>query len=840
MLIDDEYCEWCSAAREVFRGRTDVIPKYWKNKDGTKSGYSPICRNEWKRSICQKLNQGSCRSCASTDYAELTDELLSRHFQGTDILGVYPLLPDETCHLVAADFDDHGTDDVPRDPYRDATEFHAACEIQGIPCYLERSKSGNGLHAWVVFDSAVPAWKARLVLFALLREAGVIGEDEELSSFDRLIPNQDAPTGKGFGNLIAMPFQGKAAELGHTLFLDPATDFREPYSAQLDVLKTIQRATEADLDRIIGAWELTRERSGRAGNTTAKRIDPSAVLSGVPEGQRDETIFRYACSIRSRGGTKEEALVLVRQAAQACDPTFPEHEADAKVESAWRYETERGKEDQGRVFSRQELLERIEATDDFDELTGQIARDITTSGLSEPSIHSLRKLIAKKTGVTLTSLKADAAKHSGANGAGDLPHMAVARAVIESYGEDNLVGETAFTWEWKQDVGVWRKIEDREIKQTIIRVADSPELTRSVVDSVLELVKTIVFRPGHRFDEDRRAINVLNGELHWTGLDWELRPHCRESYRTTQIPIAYKRSTEAPRFTQFLEEIFHDDEDRPAKIILVFEMIGYCLLSSCEFEKFFILYGPGANGKSVLMGIIADLVGLEHVCAVQPSQFENRFQRAHLHGKLVNLVTEIAEGHEIADAQLKAIVSGELTTAEHKHKPPFDFGPFATCIFGTNHLPHTRDFSDALFRRAIIIPFNRTFAEEEQDKHLKHSLREELQGILYLALSALAAVILRGQFTTPQSTQDLKNSWRLQCDQAAQFVQDKCKTGPGLSEISGKLFRIYKQWAQEEGIGKTLNHKNFTGRLQRLGFEPSKGAQGTRLIQGLELNGQVA
>ena len=81
----------------------------------------------------------------------------------------------------------------------------------------------------------------------------------------------------------------------------------------------------------------------------------------------------------------------------------------------------------------------------------------------------------------------------------------------------------------------------------------------------------------------------------------------------------------------------------------------------------------GANGKSVLMDTLASLVGYEHVAAVQPSQFENRFQRAHLHCKLVNLVTEIAEGHEIADAQLKAIVSGELSTAEHKHKPPSEY-----------------------------------------------------------------------------------------------------------------------------------------------------------------------
>jgi putative DNA primase/helicase len=83
----------------------------------------------------------------------------------------------------------------------------------------------------------------------------------------------------------------------------------------------------------------------------------------------------------------------------------------------------------------------------------------------------------------------------------------------------------------------------------------------------------------------------------------------------------------------------------------------------------------------------------------------------------------------MADAEIKAITSGELITAEHKNKPPFDFSPFATCWFGTNHMPHTRDFSDALFRRALILTFNRVFAEHERDPKLKEKLIAELEGI---------------------------------------------------------------------------------------------------------------
>lgn len=494
------------------------------------------------------------------------------------------------------------------------------------------------------------------------------------------------------------------------------------------------------------------------------------------------------------------------------------------------------KNDPAPRFTRQELLDRIEATEDFEELTGPITRDVAESGLSETSILSLWKFIAKKTNVSVAALQKDAKKKdfSHVKADKDLLHLDAAREVVRGFGPGNLIDTPQGTWRWN-GCGVWKTIDNREIKQKIHEIADSEELTRNIVDSILDLVKTEVFKPYHEFEPDRRAINLQNGELHWNGKEWELKPHCREHYRTTQLPVSHDSRAKAPRFKQFLDEVFEEDPDKDDKKVLVCEMMGYSLLSSCEYEKFFILIGSGANGKSVLMETIAEFVGRRNVSAVQPSQFENRFQRAHLHGKLVNLVTEIAEGHEIADAQLKAIVSGELTTAEHKHKPPFDFRPFCTCIFGTNHMPHTRDFSDALFRRAIILRFNRKFKEHEQDKDLKEKLKAELPGILNLALNAMAGVFLRGEFTKAASCEAAKAEWRTSCDQVAQFVQDVCRTGPGLKESSSELFSRYSRWASDMGIKKTLNHNNFTSRLKRLGFEPVKGAGGMRLIAGIEL-----
>lgn len=407
--------------------------------------------------------------------------------------------------------------------------------------------------------------------------------------------------------------------------------------------------------------------------------------------------------------------------------------------------------------------------------------------------------------------------------------------VLEEVGRENIVYSMGSFWRWCGS-GVWKRVEDIAIKQIAQSCeAGNRELTGYFISNVRSLVQNEVYIPENRFDHDLRAINCRNGEIHWSETGWQLRPHALENYRTTQIPVEYDPAAKAPRFIQFLDEIFRDDPDKPQKKLIVCEAIGYTLLSTCEYEKFLMLIGPGANGKSALMDVVTALVGVQNTTAVQPSQFENKFQRAHLHGKLANMVTEIAEGAEIADAQLKAIVSGELTTAEHKLKPPFEFSPICTCWFGTNHMPHTRDFSDALFRRAIIITFNRIFKEEEQDKKLKEKLRAELPGILNLALKGIAGVFRRGQFTVSESSEEAKREWRTEADQVAQFIEEECIKVPRHEESSANMYQRYQQWAEDAGIRKTLNRKNFTERLCRLGGEKMRSTNGKRNILGFRL-----
>jgi putative DNA primase/helicase len=539
--------------------------------------------------------------------------------------------------------------------------------------------------------------------------------------------------------------------------------------------------------------------------------------------------------ILEAGGDEQQALRRLRMDHPECfvasaANNIPVH--DSREDYAERSAAITTKEAWALIRAAEQIVD-VEECDD--RLLRVVAPQVyQSSEITEVDRRKLLGTIAKLAGATYGALKADLGAYDEVKADKDLRHLQAAREVVKAFGDENVITQSAFIWTWRRQ-GVWKRIDDREVKSKIHEIAGSNELTKGIADSVLDLFKTETFLPDHAFDQDTSAINLLNGELYWDGADWDLRAHNREHYRTTQLAVRYDPSAKAPRFQQFLSEIFDGDVDGTDKAKTILQMLGYSLLTTCRYERFIILVGSGANGKSVLLSVVTELLGRANVAAVQPCQFDNRFQRAHLFGKLANIVVEIAEGAEIADAALKSIVSGELTTAEHKHKPPFDFTPFATCWFGTNHMPHTRDFSDAMFRRAFVIPFNRKFEGESCDEHLKEKLVAERSGILNLALGGLAEVLTQG-FAEPESCIRAKHDWRLQCDQVARFVEDCCEARPGTYTTSQVVFDRYRTWALAEGITRMLGKNAVSTRLRGLGFEPGHDpSRQSRVIWGIKL-----
>ena len=220
--------EKLSLFMKLFRGRDDVYARRWTNVKKDRSGYSPACANEWVRGVCEKPKV-KCGDCDNRDLIPMTEKVILDHLHGRIVAGVYPLLEDKTCWFLAVDFDDEGWEE-------DVRVFLGVAKEQSLVPAIERSRSGKGAHAWIFFQQPVAASLARAMGCHLITLAMSKRDQLGMASYDRLFPNQDTMPKGGFGNLIALPFQGEAREMGNTLFLDEEL---EPYKDQWGYLNSI-------------------------------------------------------------------------------------------------------------------------------------------------------------------------------------------------------------------------------------------------------------------------------------------------------------------------------------------------------------------------------------------------------------------------------------------------------------------------------------------------------------------------------------------------------------------------------------------------------------------------
>ena len=226
--------------RELFRGREDIYALRWESPDGRK-GYSPKSERDWKAYHAAKQEDRQRVDKETRKYLPLTDAVIRSHLTGEVTIGVYPLLLDETCWFLAADFDKKAWQE-------DAAAFLASCRDWDIPAALERSRSGKGGHIWIFFERAVAAALARKLGSALLTRTMERRHQIGLDSYDRFFPNQDTMPKGGFGNLIALPLQRAPREEGNSVFLD---DSFVPYPDQWAFLSSIQRASCATLESLV-------------------------------------------------------------------------------------------------------------------------------------------------------------------------------------------------------------------------------------------------------------------------------------------------------------------------------------------------------------------------------------------------------------------------------------------------------------------------------------------------------------------------------------------------------------------------------------------------------------
>jgi superfamily II DNA or RNA helicase len=210
--------------RALFQGRDDTYALRWENKRTGKAGWGPALKEGWASS---RKPDG--------ELLPLTDTVTADHLAGKITTGLYPLLSDDSCYLLACDFDGPGWT-------LDALAYLDAARTAGIPASLERSRSGDGGHVWVFFSDRVPAGSARRIGAYLVREAMTARAELDLVTYDRLFPSQDFLPRQGFGNLIALPLQGECRKKGTTVFLDPSS--LEAYPDQWEFLASVGRLSQ--------------------------------------------------------------------------------------------------------------------------------------------------------------------------------------------------------------------------------------------------------------------------------------------------------------------------------------------------------------------------------------------------------------------------------------------------------------------------------------------------------------------------------------------------------------------------------------------------------------------
>lgn len=377
----------------------------------------------------------------------------------------------------------------------------------------------------------------------------------------------------------------------------------------------------------------------------------------------------------------------------------------------------------------------------------------------------------------------------------------------------------------------WETLGEEDLTHFLSACAKAMGVKRTLADDykfVKELYEQFLFSAHLQppeYDNDTVLINLTNGTFRISTQTQELIPFSPTHFLTYQLPFEYSKQATCPIFMQYLNRVL---PDKTAQAVLA-EYAGYLFIrhgSGLKFEKCLILYGSGANGKSVFFEVLTALLGRESVSTYTLFELTDKtgYYRAEIANKLLNYASEISR--EMNTDLFKKLASGETVPARSPYGKPFEIRYYAKMIFNANELPKDTEQTNAFFRRFLIVPFLETIPEAEQDKELHRKIIEnELAGVFLWVLEGLERLLSNKKFTDCHAAAETLKQYQVESDSVQMFLSDN-EYQPSNDEkrLLRELYSDYKLYCCEDGY-RVCSNRTFADRLRKKQFNIHKSGE---------------
>lgn len=667
---------------------------------------------------------------------EVTDEHYFRHLTGERSLGVYPLLNDGTCYFFAVDLDVKD--------FEKAKTIRDTVRSLGLNCYVAESKS-KGYHVYGFLAQPAQAKDIRRILKHALKQLGM----EKCEVF----PKQDKLDERlPYGNYINLPCFGATRTF--------MTGDNRQVPTEVALPQVVPNAIEnirSALGKLPPEEPVKLAPRTERGHRRLPLIPPciEKILEGVVEPGRDIAAFALARYFFEQLYTEEETYNQMLEWDRRNTPPLGDRVILEKVQSA----------EKGYSFGCSSITEDTYLTKFC------IGKD-DCPWLRQAQQYIIRD--GKKATVDQDKLIKDLI---------DEYHF---KTLVDTH--EILVYQNGY-WKYRGEEMI-----EYECKR---RIPDSTLLTKHRVSEIIAHIQWSTYCERDTFNRQPHLINLENGIFNLR--DNTLHPHSPEVLSTIRIPVEYDAAARCPAIEKFLSEVL-----RPENIDVILEMFGYCLIPDYRLQKAFLFLGDGANGKSTLLNVLKLFIG-RYNCSNIPWQAleSDKFAMAALDGKLVNIFADLPAQNINHTGNFKMLTGGDPIGADKKFKDRFSFENFARLVFSANKPPQIRDEdSFAFWRRWVLIDFPNEFTGGKDDKNLLQKLttKQELSGLLNLALEHLRTLLSSGQYSYTGTEENVTEQYLTAADPVYGFLQAVCDSDPEGTVPKDTLYELFTRYCTTNKI----------------------------------------